>query len=155
MAWWRGWKDALSCLTSGKGKFSILCLTAWISPPEGWRKNTSMINFDNPTRREIRTDLRFYPHPFIIMRCYNVNIQYLPCNKSVSVHFPSTKREARDSCLAGDLIAWTGSHQPNTLASSSWRVAGADGWYIWGAGIIQDKIEKGSSNKSRLLYFSQ
>ena len=47
-------------------------------------------NFDQ-ARREIGPDLRLSPN--IIMRCYNVNIQYLSGNKSsASVYFPSTKR---------------------------------------------------------------
>ena len=81
------------------------------------------------------------------MRCCNVNIQYLPCNKSV--YFPSTKREAGDSCKAGDLIAWT-----NTCLLRLARGQGRCLIYIIfeAQGIIGDKIEKGSSNKSRLLY---
>ena len=68
-------------------------------------KGVEKTNKFNPTRMK----LELTPSN-IIMRCYNVNIQYLSCNKSsVSVYFPSTKREreAGDSCKAGDLIAWT------------------------------------------------
>ena len=95
---------------------------------KGDEKKPDHIDIIQPT---VKSGLTWdYPHPFIIMRCYNVNIQYLPCNKSVSVYFPSTKREAGKQGTAARLEIW--SPGPNTGLLRLAR-GQADVWYIWGA----------------------